>query len=118
MDKLIESIAQKCIRENLIDEDQAEWLLAMLCLSLLGVESLGRLFRAGKPFLHLPIWLAGAAGLLTTICLAMNFVGRSLPPLAACISGNPLPAVGNAVTAADETAMQWLQELEPEDCWL
>lgn len=90
-------------------------LLAMLCLSLLGVESLGRLFRAGKPFLHLPIWLAGAAGLLTTICLAMNFVGRSLPPLAACISGNPLPAVGNAVTAADETAMQWLQENSDSD---
>ena len=90
-------------------------LLAMLCLSLLGVESLGWLFRAGKPFFHLPIWLAGAAGLLTTICLAMNFVGRSLPPLAACISGNPLPTVGNAVTAADETAMQWLQENSDSD---
>ena len=91
-------------------------LLAMLCLSLLGVGSLGRLFRTGKPLLHLPFWLAGAAGLLTTVCLAISFVGRSLPPLVACISGNPLPAVGNAVTAADENAMQWLMESsDPND---
>ena len=91
-------------------------LLAMLCLSLLGAGALERLFRAGKPLLHLPIWLAGVAGLLTTVCLVMSFAGRSLPPLAACISGNPLPAVGNAVTAADETAMQWLIEnSDPDD---
>lgn len=30
MDKLIESITQKCLRENLIDEDQTEWLLYSL----------------------------------------------------------------------------------------
>ena len=83
-------------------------LLAMLCLSLLGVGAPEPPPRGGKALWRLPLWLAGAAGLLTTACLALGAAGRALPCLVACAGGTPLPAAGPAVTAADEAAMQWL----------
>lgn len=82
-------------------------LLAMLCLSLLAAGA-PELPPRGGGLRHLPLWLAGGAGLLTTVCLALAFAGRALPCLAACAGGTPLPAAGPAVTAADEAAMQWL----------
>lgn len=88
-------------------------LLAMLCLSLLAAGPLGAL---GRSWRRLPALLAGAAGLVTTVCLMLSFAYRASGPLAACLGVQPAQATGRAVTAADEEAMQWLAEnSDPED---
>lgn len=48
MDKLIESITQKCIRENLIDEDQAEWLQYSLQCKVMNIGGFCILIALGS----------------------------------------------------------------------
>lgn len=48
MDKLIESITQKCLRENLIDEDQTEWLLYSLQCKVMNIGGFCILIAMGS----------------------------------------------------------------------
>ena len=41
MDKLLESITHKCLRENLIDEGQTEWLLYSLQCRVMNIGGAG-----------------------------------------------------------------------------
>lgn len=54
MDKLLESITQKCLRENLIDEGQTEWLLYSLQCRVMNIGGFCILIASGLLVAPLP----------------------------------------------------------------
>ncbi|MGN0644537.1 accessory gene regulator B family protein [Gemmiger sp.] len=54
MDKLMESITQKCLRENLIDEGQTEWLLYSLQCRVMNIGGFCILIASGLLVAPLP----------------------------------------------------------------
>ena len=85
-------------------------LFALLCMSILAAEQLPALHRAKRP----PLFTlgAGAAGLVTTLCMVLALGGKGAAMLAWMPEGG-LYTPG-AVTALDEQAGQWLRDHAPD----
>ena len=87
-------------------------LFAIFCINLLAADRVGR--PMSRAFRYLTVVL-GAVGLLTTLVLAINFVGsggRQLLRNLDLIEKYPYPAVA---TAQDEEAADWLRENTAQD---
>lgn len=84
-------------------------LFAMLCMSILAAEQLPGLRRTKFP--PLITLAAGAAGLLTALCMVLSLSGRGLSVLSQLPDGGLYTP--SAVTAGDEEAGQWLRENAP-----
>lgn len=84
-------------------------LFAMLCMSILAAEQLPGLRRTKFP--PLITLAAGAAGLLTALCMVLSLSGRGLSVLSQLPDGGLYTPA--AVTAGDEEAGRWLRENAP-----
>src|SRR5699024_565346 len=83
MDKLIEAIAQKCIRENLIDEDQAEWLQYSLQCKVMNIGGFCILIALGSLVAPFPQVLLLNLGL---VFLRKKTNGLHMPTKLSCFA--------------------------------
>ena len=83
MDKLIESITQKCLRENLIDEDQTEWLLYSLQCKAMNIGGFCILIALGSLIAPFPRVLLLNLGL---VFLRKKTNGLHMPTKLSCFA--------------------------------
>ena len=86
-------------------------LFAMICMTLLAVEQLPKLRRFS--LMTAAGWVCGAAGLLTTVCMALALCrigGTQLVRTAGLAEPASAP---NAATASDEEAALWMRDNLP-----
>ncbi len=84
-------------------------LVGMIFLSLLAADPLEKLL-AKKPLVWYkwPLWLAGGAAALTTVCIVCACSRQGGAQLAVTLGLHPVQSAPQQVTAADEAAMRWL----------
>ena len=87
-------------------------LVAMIALAILGVEPLQRL-REGKRWYRWPVYLVGAVGLLSTVCMTINYTAQAAGQLAVTVGVTQPQFAEKAITAEDEQAMEWLRQNLP-----
>lgn len=83
-------------------------LFAMICLTLLAVESLPRLRKPG--LFAAAGWLSGAVGLCTALCMVLALCRLGSAQLVRTAGLLDPVDSGRAATASDEEAAAWLRE--------
>ena len=86
-------------------------LVGMIFMTLLAADRLDG-FLARKPLAPAkwPLWLAGAAAAVTTVCIVGACGRQAVAQLAVTVGAAPAQPNLRAVTAGDEAAMRWLDE--------
>lgn len=84
-------------------------LAGMICLTLLAADPLDRLLeKRPLAWYKWPLWLAGGAAALTTVCIVGACTRQAAAQLAATLGTGPTLATERRAAAEDEAAMRWL----------
>lgn len=86
-------------------------LFAMICMTLLAVEQLPRLRKFG--LMTAAGWACGAAGLVTTVCMALALCRIGGAQLVRTTGLTEPVSAPNAATASDEEAALWMRDNLP-----